>query len=70
MPAVFGSPAHWRDRAEDLRVMAEQMSEAAVKQSLLRIAARYDKIAKQAEDATVRAAQNPSSPTPPDVPGI
>jgi hypothetical protein len=69
MPAVFGSPARWRDRAEELRVMAERRSEPAVRQSLLGIAARYEKMAKHAEDAVVRAAQNPSPRTLLDGPG-
>ncbi len=69
MPAVFGSPEHWHNRAEEMRTMAEQMTEAAVRQSLLSIAAGYDRIAKQAEAAVARNAQNPSSRKPPDVSG-
>ena len=46
----FNNADHWRQRAEETRILAEQMSDEAEKKTMLGIAADYDKLA-------VRAAQ-------------
>ena len=54
MPASFiNDPEHWRERAKGARKFAEQMTDDATKQAMLRIAEDYEKLA---ERATVRAA--------------
>ena len=44
-------PKHWRDRAEEMRRLARNTSEPALKRRLLRIAHEYDELALQAENS-------------------
>ena len=52
----FNNADHWRQRAEETRILAEQMSDAAEKKTMLGIADDYDKLA-------VRAAQRQKGDT-------
>jgi len=58
MPVVphFNNADHWRQRAEETRILAEQMSDEAEKKTMLGIADDYDKLA-------VRAAQRQKGDT-------
>ena len=47
-PHYFSDPEHWRQRAEESRVLAEQMSDETSRQMMLRIADDYDKLAVRA----------------------
>jgi hypothetical protein len=61
MPTSFiNDPEHWRNRAEEARTLADQMSDEASKQTMLRIAADYERLA---ERAALRA--QGASPLPP-----
>ena len=42
-------PKHWRDRAEEMRVLAEQMQDADSKRMMLNIVEEYEKLATRAE---------------------
>jgi len=42
-------PKHWRDRADKVRTLTEDMTDAAVKAIMLRISEDYEELAKQAE---------------------
>jgi hypothetical protein len=44
----FNDPEHWRRRAEESRVLAEQMNDETSKQMMLRIADDYDRLAIRA----------------------
>ena len=44
----FNDPQHWCQRAEESRVLAEQMSDERTKKTMLRIADDYDKLAARA----------------------
>jgi len=50
MPGVthFNDPDHWHQRAEECRVLAEEMSNERTKKTMLRIADDYDKLATRA----------------------
>ena len=50
----FNDPEHWRNRAQRARSLAEQITDEAFKQMMLRTAADYDRLAKR---AALRAAQ-------------
>jgi hypothetical protein len=41
---------HWRERAEELRVVAESVNDSDARASLLRIADEYDKLALRAQE--------------------
>jgi hypothetical protein len=44
----INSPEHWRERAEEVRALAETVDDAAVKSKLLEVAAEYDRLAERA----------------------
>jgi hypothetical protein len=44
----LNDPQHWRQRAEEARVQAEQMNNEQTRQTMLRIADDYDKLAVRA----------------------
>jgi hypothetical protein len=50
MPASFiNDPAHWRQRAEEARTIAEEMSDLNSKDAMLRIAKDYERLAERTE---------------------
>jgi len=50
VPHSFNDPKHWRERAEEARVHAEQISDPESKRMMLKIAEDYEKLAKRAEE--------------------
>lgn len=44
----FNDPHHWRERAEESRVLAEQMQDLVARKMMLQIADDYDKLAVRA----------------------
>ena len=53
-PSFIHDPAHWRQRAEQARTIAEQMNDPEAKRMMLRIAEDYEKLAKRAEERTAK----------------
>jgi hypothetical protein len=45
----INDPKHWRERAEEARAHAEQISDAEARKTMLQIAEDYEKLAKRAE---------------------
>jgi len=46
---TLDDPKHWRDRAEEVRTLAEQMSDPETRRIMRGIADDYEKLAKRAE---------------------
>ena len=63
MPSHLADNAdHWRKRAGELRRLAEIMSRVKPKETVLRLAEEYDRLASRAEERTKKSgkAQAPS----------
>jgi hypothetical protein len=51
MPAQsINDPQHWRLRAEEMRTLAEDIKDMVARETMLQIAADYDKLAKRAAE--------------------
>jgi hypothetical protein len=51
MPAsLVNDPEHWRDRAREKRALAERLRNELAKQTMLRIANDFDRLAERAEE--------------------
>jgi len=53
----INDPKHWRERAEEARVHAEQLADPESKKAMLRIAEDYEKLAKRAEERLLHSMQ-------------
>jgi hypothetical protein len=55
--ARVGGVMHWRLRAEEARVLAEEMRDEDAKRSMLHIASEYEKMADRADEREAEAAK-------------
>jgi len=46
---VLNDPQHWRDCAADVRAMIENIMDPGARETLIKVAAAYDEMAKKAE---------------------
>jgi hypothetical protein len=51
---LLNNVEHWRDRAEEARVHAEQLTATDARQMMLEIAKSYDKLAERAAERRLR----------------
>ena len=49
MASILKDAQHWRDRAKEARALADQETDAEVRQSILKVAEEYEKIAVRAD---------------------
>jgi hypothetical protein len=52
--SLLGDPDHWRARAEEARTLARKEKNTNTKESLLRIADDYERLARWVEDWALR----------------
>ena len=45
----INNPEHWRKRAEEICLLADEISDENIKQTMLRIVADYDRLSQRAE---------------------
>lgn len=50
VPPPINDPSHWRQRADEARRIAEQLTDAAARQAMQEVAASYERLAKLAEE--------------------
>jgi hypothetical protein len=49
-PSAINDPAYWRQRAEEARRLAGELTEPAAKQAMQEVAASYERLAQLAQD--------------------
>jgi hypothetical protein len=55
MPAAFiDDPKHWRDRAAEMRVLADEMKQEEARRMMLKLADDYEKLGDRAQDRSSR----------------
>jgi hypothetical protein len=52
-PTSLNDPAHWRQRAQEMRSIADLLEDPAAKAAMLDIAQRYEQIAAIAEERRI-----------------
>jgi hypothetical protein len=50
----ISDPEHWRNRAEEARIIAKETKDSPTKDALLRIADEYEHLARWVEDWALR----------------
>jgi len=56
--SLINNATHWRCRAEEMRVAAEDMRDPETRATALRIAADYDRLAERAEERSKRSPES------------
>jgi thymidylate kinase len=53
---LINDPEHWRDRAREKRALAERLRNEQAKQTVLRVANEYERLAERTEERSRRLA--------------
>ena len=64
-PHIINDARHWRARAEKMRLVAEDMRDPGNRQTALRIADDYDRLARRAEERSSRLSGQVDRTRPP-----
>jgi hypothetical protein len=71
---LLNEPEHWRQRAEQMITMADGLTDPVAKETMLSVAAGYERLAQRADERLLAAARKARSgaiePPPPNVQGI
>ena len=59
----INEPEHWRARAKEARILANEMNDSESKDAMLRIAADYEHLAQRAEDRALGRLSNSGTET-------
>jgi hypothetical protein len=59
----INEPEHWRARAKEARILANEMNDSESKDAMLRIAEDYEHLAQRAEDRTLGRLPNSRTET-------
>jgi hypothetical protein len=51
--SMVNNPQHWRECAEEVRAMVDNINDPGAKQTLLKVAAGYDEMARKAEQRII-----------------
>ena len=60
----INEPEHWRARAKEARILANEMNDSESKDAMLRIAEDYEHLAQRAEDRALGRLPNSRTKTP------
>jgi hypothetical protein len=61
LASFINDPEHWLERAEQMRNLADDLDDEQAKETMLRIANEYGRLAKHAEQRTQKD-KGPASP--------
>jgi hypothetical protein len=53
--SFINDPEHWRQRAEEIRTLADDMKDEISKKMMLRIAQDYERLAQRADERAKRS---------------
>jgi hypothetical protein len=54
----MNDPAHWRQRAEEMRSLADEMKDGTIRDTVLRIANDYERLAHRATERRAGSLQS------------
>jgi hypothetical protein len=53
-PSAINDPAHWQQRAEQVRRIADQLTDPAERQTMQEVAASYEELSKLAAERPLK----------------